>query len=73
MERNMVRSPEGLDSYIAIASPGTIVMLAAITLALVSLVVWGFTDMLPMMVSYQGYVYRSDYFASEHGDSRKKA
>ncbi|MBQ6398927.1 MAG: hypothetical protein IJI21_02285 [Clostridia bacterium] len=43
-----MRSPEELDTYIRIVSPGTLILVTALALVLAALMIWGCTGTLPV-------------------------
>lgn len=51
-----VTSPEKLDDYIRISSPGIWIMIAALFLVVLSVIVWGVTGSLPKTVTVKGVV-----------------
>lgn len=51
-----VESPERLNEYVRMASPGTWVMIFALVLVLLAFIVWGFTGTIPETVSFKGVV-----------------
>ena len=51
-----VESPERLNEYIRVASPGVWVMVSALVLVLVAFLVWGFTGRIPETSTLKGVV-----------------
>ena len=51
-----VESPERLNEYIRVASPGVWVMVSALVLVLVAFLVWGFTGRIPETITLKGVV-----------------
>jgi hypothetical protein len=49
-----VESPEQLDQYIRVSKPSAWIMVAALLVASVSLLVWGFTGSLPQTITVKG-------------------
>ena len=51
-----VQSPERLNEYIKVATPGVWVMALALLLVLTAFVIWGFTGRIPRLVTLRGGV-----------------
>lgn len=51
-----VESPERLNEYIRVASPGIWALVSALVIVLVSFLVWGFTGSIPISDTFRGVV-----------------
>lgn len=60
-EEDQVRSPEKLNEYIRIATPGTWILVVALAAVLAALIVWGNVGRIPVHLSITGVGMKSDF------------
>ncbi len=64
-------SQDGLDEYIRVSSPGLLIIIGALSLALVATIVWGFTGTIPVTFGVTGCVVDSEIAALALGPQAK--